>query len=67
MRERRAGFLLDALCAGADLQSKSIAAARSLAAQPGFRAVKRQIRGGLAERLERLALTGQDAFPALFG
>ncbi|QIG91324.1 MULTISPECIES: enoyl-CoA hydratase/isomerase family protein [unclassified Bradyrhizobium] len=59
--------IFDALCAGADLQSKSIAAAKSLAAQPGFRAVKRQIRGGLAERLEGLALTGHDASLALFG
>ena len=41
---------------------KSIALAKSLAAQPGFRAVKRQIRGRLAERLADLASADQDAF-----
>lgn len=59
--------ILDALCAAEDLQSKSIASATSLAAQPGFRAVKRQIRGGLAERLAGLAAAGQDAYLDLFG
>ena len=58
--------IIDAVCAGADLQAGSIAAARSLAAQPGFRTVKRQIRGQLAARLEELALSGQDAFLSSF-
>ncbi|OCX29917.1 MULTISPECIES: enoyl-CoA hydratase/isomerase family protein [Bradyrhizobium] len=59
--------LLDALCPATDLPAQSIAAAKRLAAQPGFRAVKRQIRGELAARLERLAATGQDPFLAVFG
>lgn len=59
--------VLDALCPAEDIKSRAIAAAKSLAAQPGFRAVKRQIRGGLAERVAALAATGQDAFLDEFG
>ncbi|MBR0938622.1 enoyl-CoA hydratase/isomerase family protein [Bradyrhizobium jicamae] len=59
--------ILDTLCAAEDLQSAAIVAARSLAAQPGFRAVKRQIRGGLAERLADLASTGHEPSLGAFG
>jgi enoyl-CoA hydratase len=59
--------VLDALCPADEIRPRSIAAAKSLAAQPGFRAVKRQIRGGLAERLAALAASGQDAFLDAFG
>ncbi|MBR0798922.1 enoyl-CoA hydratase/isomerase family protein [Bradyrhizobium jicamae] len=59
--------ILDTLCAAEDLQSAAIVAARSLAAQPGFRAVKRQIRGGLAERLADLASTGNEPSLGAFG
>jgi enoyl-CoA hydratase len=59
--------VLDALCASDDIKPRSIAAAKTLAAQPGFRAVKRQIRGGLAERLAARAASGHDAFLGEFG
>jgi enoyl-CoA hydratase len=58
---------IDALCALDDLSSRSMAQARSLAAQPAFRTVKRQIRGALAERVAALASAGQDAFLGEFG
>jgi len=38
----------------------SLALAKSLAAQPACCAVKRQIRGGLAQRVGALASSGQD-------
>jgi enoyl-CoA hydratase len=59
--------VLDALCPADDIASRAIAAAKGLAAQPGFRAVKRQIRGGLAERLAARAASGHDAFLGEFG
>ena len=52
--------VLDALCEVDDLKSKSMA--KRLAAQPAFRTVKRQIRGGLARRVAALASAGQDEF-----
>lgn len=67
VRELLEARVLDELCASEDLTSRSLAIAKSLAAQPGFRAVKRQIRGGLAERVAALAATGQDAFLDEFG
>ena len=66
-RELLEARILDALCTVEDLNSKSIAFAKSLAAQPGFRAVKRQIRGGLADRVADLASADQDAFLDEFG
>ena len=66
-RELLEARVLDTLCAVEDLKPQSLAAARTLAAQPGFRAVKRQIRGGLAEHLAALAASGQDAFLTTFG
>jgi enoyl-CoA hydratase len=66
-RELLEARVLDALCAIEDIKPRSLAAARSLAAQPGFRAVKRQIRGQLAGRLAALAASGQDAFLSEFG
>jgi enoyl-CoA hydratase len=59
--------VLDALCPAEGIASRLIAAAKTLAVQPGFRAVKRQIRGALAERVAALAATGQDAFLGEFG
>jgi enoyl-CoA hydratase len=58
---------IDELCAIDDLKSRSLAQAKSLAAQPAFRAVKQQIRGGLAQRLAALASAGQDPFLGDFG
>ena len=59
--------IIDALCASEEIRSKSLAMAKQLAAQPAFAAVKRQIRGSLAERLAALASTGEEPFLAAFG
>ena len=59
--------VIDELCAVEDLRSKSLAKAKSLAAQPAFRTVKQQIRGGLAQRVATLAASGQDALLEEFG
>jgi enoyl-CoA hydratase len=59
--------VVDQLCPADEIKPRSLAAAKSLAAQPGFSAVKRQIRGQLAERLAALAASGQDAFLGDFG
>jgi enoyl-CoA hydratase len=59
--------VVDALCPADEIKPRSLAAAKNLAAQPGFRAVKRQMRGQLAERLAALAASGQDAFLSAFG
>src|SRR5215468_3639751 len=59
-RELLEARILDALCTVEDLKLKSIGAlAKSL---EGFRAVKRQIRGRLAERVADLASADQDVF-----
>src|SRR6516225_6226619 len=58
--------IIDELCAVEQLQSRSIALAKKLSAQPAFQAVKRQIRGGLADRVAGLASTGQEAFLRAF-
>jgi enoyl-CoA hydratase len=58
---------IDELCATDDLKSRSLMQAKSLAAQPAFRTVKRQIRGGVAQRIAALASSGQDAFLGAFG
>jgi enoyl-CoA hydratase len=66
-REFLEARILDALCPTDDVRPKAQATAKALAAQPGFRAVKRQIRGGLAERVAALAASRQDAFLGEFG
>jgi enoyl-CoA hydratase len=66
-RELKQAGVIDALCAADEVKAHAIAAANSLAAQPAFGAVKRQIRGGLAERVAALAAAGQDAFLDAFG
>jgi enoyl-CoA hydratase len=58
--------ILDAQCAGDELISQASAMAASLSSQPAFRAVKRQIRGALADRLAALAAVGEDPFIAAF-
>jgi enoyl-CoA hydratase len=67
MRELLDSRTIDELCAVNDLKSRSLAQAKSLAAQPAFRTVKRQIRGGLAERVAALASAGQEPFLGYFG
>jgi enoyl-CoA hydratase len=66
-RELKEAGVIDELCAMDEVKPRAIAAAVGLAAQPAFRAVKRQIRGQLAERVAALAATGQDAFLDAFG
>jgi enoyl-CoA hydratase len=58
---------IDELCAVEDLKSRSLARAKSLAAQPAFHTVKRQIRGSPAQRVAALASAGQDPFLGDFG
>jgi len=58
---------IDELCAVNVLKSQSLAQAKRLANQPAFRTVKRQIRGGLAQRIAALAYSGQDEFLGTFG
>lgn len=67
MRELQGSRAIDELCAVEDLRSKALAKAKRLAAQPAFRTVKRQIRGGLAQRVAALASSGQDALLEEFG
>src|SRR5262249_50462034 len=62
VRELLETRILDELCAVADLKASSLAHAKRLAAQPAFRTVKRQIRGGLAQRIAALASAGEEAF-----
>jgi enoyl-CoA hydratase len=66
-RELLGSRIIDELCAAHDLISRSLAKAKSLAAQPAFHTVKRQIRGGLAQRVAALASSGHDAFLREFG
>jgi enoyl-CoA hydratase len=66
-RELKELGVIDELCAADEVKSHAVAAAHGLAALPAFGAVKRQIRGGLAERVAALAAAGQDAFLDAFG
>jgi enoyl-CoA hydratase len=59
--------VIDELCPNEDVKETSLAMAKQLAAQNAFRAVKRQIRGGLSERLAALASTGGEPFLSAFG
>lgn len=67
MRELLESRTIDELCGVDDLKSRSLAQARRLAAQPAFGTVKRQIRGGLAQRVAALASAGHDPFLGDFG
>jgi enoyl-CoA hydratase len=62
VRELLNSRTIDELCAVDDLTSRSLAQAKTLAAQPAFQTVKRQIRGRLAQRVAALASGEQDAF-----
>jgi enoyl-CoA hydratase len=53
---------IDDVCAAEQLKTRALTQAKSLAGQPAFHTVKRQIRGGLAQRLAALAAAGQEAF-----
>ena len=66
-RELLEARVIDELCAAKEVKPRAIAAASSLAQQPAFGTVKRQIRGGLAERVAALAASGRDAFLDAFG
>jgi len=67
MRELLDIWTIDELCAVDDLRSRALVQAKRLAAQPAFRTVKRQIRGGLAQRLAALAASGSDTCLSTFG
>ena len=66
-RELFEARVVDTLCTSEDVKAKALATAKQLAAQSAFRAVKRQIRGALAERLAALAATGEEPFLSAFG
>jgi len=59
--------VLDELCPVQDLRSRALAMATKLAAQPGFQAVKQQVRGDLRERIGRFVASGHDPFLDAFG
>jgi enoyl-CoA hydratase len=61
MRELVNSGTLDELCAADILKSRALAQSKKLAAQPAFRAVKRQIRGALAQRVAELGASGPDS------
>jgi len=50
-----------------DLVAEAVQSTASLAAQPAFIAVKRQVRGPLAARVASLAASGDDPFLDSFG
>jgi len=58
---------LDELCPVQDLRSQALAMASKLAAQPGFEAVKQQVRGDLRGRIGGFAASGHDPFLDAFG
>lgn len=58
--------VVDARHAAHDLVGNAVQSAVSLAAQPAFIAVKRQVRGPLAARVASLAASGDDPFLAAF-
>lgn len=58
--------VLDELSAAEELRSRSLAMATKLAAQPGFQAVKRQMRGDLLGRINRFVSSGDDPFLEAF-
>lgn len=59
--------VLDALTMADDLLAGAEKAMDQLSAQPGFAAVKRQIRGDLADEVARLAASGTDPYLDSFG
>jgi len=58
--------VIDARHRADDLVAEAVQSAASLAAQPAFIAVKRQVRGPLAARVASLAASGDDPFLAAF-
>lgn len=58
---REAG-VIDQLCPPTELQTIAEGRVKALATQPAFRAIKRQIRGSLSDRVAELAASGQDPF-----
>jgi enoyl-CoA hydratase len=58
--------IVDALHPAGDLVDRALERAAALAAQPAFAAVKRQVRGPLAERVAALARRTDDPFMASF-
>ena len=58
--ELNAAGVFDALAPVGALQARALDAALEMAAQPAFGAVKRQVRGGLAERVAAAAAAGRE-------
>lgn len=58
--------IADEICAPADLIPRAVQTAAAMASQPGFRTIKRQMRGDLAVRVQALADGGSDPFMLAF-
>lgn len=58
--------VVDELSPTTDLTAIALRRAKTLAAQPGFHAVKQQIRGALAARVAALAASGQEPYIEAF-
>ena len=59
--------ILDGLCVPGELLAKAKQAGRTMAAQPAFATVKRQLRGDLAARLGEIADSGEEPYLKGFG
>jgi enoyl-CoA hydratase len=65
-RDLHVAGLIDALCPAAELSARAHEKAAQLASQPGFSAVKKQVRGALREHLAALSAAGAEpAFEAI--
>lgn len=58
--------VLDSLCPQGELLARAVEQCATLAAQPGFAVVKKQVRGPLMARLAELARTGDEPHVAAF-
>ncbi len=58
--------VIDELSPTDKLLDRAIICAEEMAAQPGFKAVKQQVRGGLSRRLSELSNSGEDPFMSAF-
>ena len=59
--------VIDRLTGTESIVEDAVAVARDLCSQPAFAVVKKQVRGGLAADLQRLAASGSDPFLNSFG
>ena len=58
--------VFDQIVAVDELEARALATVATLASQPAFAAVKQQLRAPTLERLERLAMSGDDPMVRMF-